>query len=254
MDPLSGKPHFYPPSGPIKGERTVNPRRRLAPLLVPPTLIPLPSPLPQSLSRRCAFTSTHTLSVHILPAAFPRAASSQGEIVVPPPESFHGKAGKEDRKRWLAKTAETIITEKLEAEKVFPDPKFGIKASEVGIWGTVLRIRRNQSAADKTSSRGITLITTHPIGFHKEVRLFNIVVVLIRNLLTSSLKIWEPFFKNLIEITEASDSSIKVEEIWSLDAINQGDAALINGPHIPKLRQSLLFFIQIRSQHILRSG
>ncbi|KAF8971246.1 Alpha/beta hydrolase family-domain-containing protein [Flammula alnicola] len=212
MDPLSGKPHYPPPPAPIKGERTINPRRRLAPLLAPPKLIPLPTPLPQGLNRTHAFTSTHTLSVHILPAAFPRTGSPLGHVVIPPLEDFPGKTGKDDRKKWMKQTMERMLWEKEESEKVFPDPKAGIKVAEEGLWNTVLRIRRNRSAAD---GKGITIVTTHPIGFHKEI--------------------WEPAFKHLIELTEASSSPIRIEELWSLEAVNHGDAALINGVHVPKL-------------------
>ncbi|KIM45542.1 hypothetical protein M413DRAFT_442215 [Hebeloma cylindrosporum] len=206
MDELSGKPHFPPPLGPLKGERTVNPRRRLAPLLPPPKLVLLPTPLPQSVLRKCAFTATHTLSVHIIPAAYPRAGS--------PPDRVEAK---EDRKKWLKATMDRMFWEKKEAEKVFPDPKANIRVAEEGIWGTLLRIRRNRSVADEViqGPKGITLIATHPIGFHKEI--------------------WEPTFQHLIEMTENSSSRIRIDEIWSIEAVNHGDAALLNGLHIPKL-------------------
>lgn len=39
-------------------------------------------------------------------------------------------------------------------------------------------------------------------------------------------------------MTETPSSQIRIEEIWSIEAVNHGDAALLNGAHIPKLRQS----------------
>ncbi|KAF8907818.1 Alpha/beta hydrolase family-domain-containing protein [Gymnopilus junonius] len=215
MDPLSGKPHFPYPPGPIRGEQTVNPRRKLAPLLEPPTLVPLPNPLPKALHRKCAFTSTHTLSVHILPAAFPRAPSARGKINVPPLESFKGKTTKADRKKWLDQTVEQMFWELQESQKVFPDPKANIEVGQIGLWSTVLRIRRNKSAVEEGKDvKGITLVATHPIGFHKEI--------------------WEPTFRHLIEMTESSSSSVRIEEIWSLEAVNHGDAGLINDRYLPK--------------------
>jgi hypothetical protein len=47
-------------------------------------------------------------------------------------------------------------------------------------------------------------------------------------------------------MTENPSSQIRIDEIWSIEAVNHGDAALLNGVHIPKLRQShscpILFF------------
>ena len=43
-------------------------------------------------------------------------------------------------------------------------------------------------------------------------------------------------------MTENSSSQIRIDEIWSIEAVNHGDAALLNGVHIPKLRQSYFFF------------
>ncbi|KJA17544.1 hypothetical protein HYPSUDRAFT_206137 [Hypholoma sublateritium FD-334 SS-4] len=209
--PLSGKPHYQLPSGPRKGYRTVNPRRRLAPLLQPPKLVPLPHPLPDSINRKCAFTSTHTLSVHLFPAAFPRAWCPDDSVVIPAMGDFPGKDGKENRKKWMLQTAERMVWEKKEAEKMFPAPAAGLRVAQEGIWSAVSRIRRNKR---KIHGKGITIVTLHPIGFHKEI--------------------WEPALKNLIEFTEAS-GVVHIDEIWAIDAVNHGDSALINGSHIPKL-------------------
>jgi len=46
-------------------------------------------------------------------------------------------------------------------------------------------------------------------------------------------------FKSLIELTERQTSSVRIEEIWSVDAVTHGDAALLNGAYLPKLRLSL---------------
>ena len=163
MDSLSNKPHFPPPVGPLKGHYTVNPRRKLGPLLVPPTLVPLPSNLP---SRSAEFTATHTLSVHILPAAYPRSASTAGCIQIPPTEGFKDKAG---RKEWISETVQNMLQQKIEADKIFPDPAAGVEVRKEGLWGTVLRIRRNKSAEPWDGRKGVTVVATHCIGFHKEV-------------------------------------------------------------------------------------
>lgn len=175
MSELPGKPYFPQPLGPLKGEGTVNPRQRLAPILPPPKLVPLPTLLPQSLFRKGSFTPTHTLSVHIIPAAYPRAGSPPDRVEIPSLDAFHGKSAKGERKKWLKATMDRMFWEKLEAEKVFPDPKAHIRVAKEGIWGTLLRIRRNGSVEDEgiQGPKGITLVATHPIGFHKEVCVSN---------------------------------------------------------------------------------
>jgi len=169
MDPLSGQPHYPYPPAPIKGQQTVNPRRRLAPLVKPSKLAPLPDPLPRNLDRKCAFTPTHSLSVHILPAAFPRAPTPPEQIQIPLPDSFKSK---EDRTKWLITTQQRLMWEKNEAEKGIPDPRVGLQTNEEGLWSTVLRIRRNESTIKEGgNSKGITLVAAHAIGFHKEVHI-----------------------------------------------------------------------------------
>lgn len=163
MDPLSGKPHYPQPVGPLDGHRTVNPRRRLAPLFKPAKLAPLPNPLPESLNRTCAVTSTHTLSLHLLSAAYPRAWCPADSVVIPSTEDLPDK---KDRKEWMTKTMERMIWEKKEAETLFPDPEARIRVAEEAIWNAVLRIRRNTPSA---SGKGITIVALHPVGFHKDV-------------------------------------------------------------------------------------
>ncbi|KAF4620417.1 hypothetical protein D9613_000172 [Agrocybe pediades] len=213
MDPLTAKPHYPYPSGPIRGQPTVNPRRRLAPLLESSQLVPLPNPLPPNLNRKCAFTPTHTVSVHVLPAAFPRAPSTPGQVELPPAESFKSK---DDRKKFINNLVQKLVWEKQQLESGSPDPSIKQEVSEVGLWNTALRIRRNESTVDGGSNaKGITLIAAHPIGFHKEI--------------------FEPIFKRLIEQTEQPSSTIRIEEIWSIEGISHGDAALINGRHLPRI-------------------
>lgn len=42
-----------------------------------------------------------------------------------------------------------------------------------------------------------------------------------------SEKIWEPTITEILE-SNSSSTTLPVDEIWSLDAVNQGDAGLIN--------------------------
>lgn len=150
-------------------------------------------------------------------------------------EDFNDKA---ERKKWISQTVQNMIQEKVEADKLFPDPAAGVEVQKEGLWATVLRIRRNKSAGPWEGRKGITLVTTHAIGFHKEVSVYHTISSLLETLIEYGNRLcqtWEPVFKNLIEITETSSSAIRIEELWSLEAVNHGDAGLLNRSYIPKL-------------------
>ncbi|KAF9068274.1 Alpha/beta hydrolase fold-1 [Rhodocollybia butyracea] len=55
---------------------------------------------------------------------------------------------------------------------------------------------------------GLTLVFTHGTGFGKEH--------------------WEPTIDDLVDIIEQQSSKIKIREIWSIDAPNHGDSAILN--------------------------
>ncbi|KZT67780.1 hypothetical protein DAEQUDRAFT_380684 [Daedalea quercina L-15889] len=61
---------------------------------------------------------------------------------------------------------------------------------------------------DADGGRGITLVLAHANGYHKEI--------------------WEPTILHLIHAQEAASSPVKIDEIWSWEPWNHGDAYLIN--------------------------
>jgi hypothetical protein len=65
----------------------------------------------------------------------------------------------------------------------------------------------NPSSPSFSDSNALTLILTHGTGFHKEQ--------------------WEPTIDDLYDLLDAG-GSVKVREIWSIDAPNHGDAATLN--------------------------
>ncbi|KAF9526909.1 hypothetical protein CPB83DRAFT_816490 [Crepidotus variabilis] len=214
---MSSISRFLPLERSLKGEPSVNPRRQLAALETPQYFVPLPNPLPESLERKVTnFTPTHSLSVHILPAAFPRAQSTYGGLEIPSPEYFGGSDSKaKARKRqWLIDTTETMSSHKREAESRFPDPSVPLKVSPECLWSTAIRIRRKKFTLTE-GKKSLTLVALHANGFHKEI--------------------WEPTFRHLLEQTEHDESPVRIEEIWSLDATNHGDAAILNAKHLPNL-------------------
>lgn len=66
-------------------------------------------------------------------------------------------------------------------------------------------------AHGRAQDEALTLVCTHGVGFHKEH--------------------WEPTIQHLLELDAGSASSAqrrKVREVWSIDAPNHGDAAVLN--------------------------
>ncbi|KAF9010776.1 Alpha/beta hydrolase family-domain-containing protein [Cyathus striatus] len=191
-----------PPSEPLPEAPTVNPRRRLEVLETPPaaTSPSLPSP-----PRSPVFTSTHSLSTHIIPAAYPRSPSTPGTFLVP-----NNLKTKEERQEWVKQTVGTMLKEKRGIEA---GVQVGQVKSEQVLWSVVNRIARNVKTED--GKKGLTLVVTNPIGFHKEI--------------------WEPALKALIEFAETASSAIRIEEIWVLESVCHGDSGLVNAQNMSRL-------------------
>jgi len=176
MDPLSGRPHFPPPTAEDLEKRkfpSVNPRPRLLPIQVPcfQRMIK-PSIDPRSIARATpeTFVQGWTISAHIFPAAFPRHITLPGQYDIPPLAGSGDKAKKE----W--KKALFLLAEKIIMEKVAVEGLAGEKGERVlskarqapeGIWQSATRIRRVDTDSNGRG-KGATLVVTHSNGFHKE--------------------------------------------------------------------------------------
>jgi hypothetical protein len=53
-------------------------------------------------------------------------------------------------------------------------------------------------------------------------------------------KIWEPTFKHLISLCDRPASGVHIDEIWSIDAVNSGDSALLNQKSLGDVCESTL--------------
>lgn len=206
--------NFYPrPAEPGKFT-SVNPRKLLplreppAPLLLYPPI--LPSEAQQRCNRPSPISTEYALSTHIVPAAYPRVTP-----FVPLPASFASlhsstsRLNKEERKSLSKKITEEIICFKQrQAAGEFPPDE----REDRVLWNCVSRYYRRsllELAGEQERKKRITLFLTHANGFPKET--------------------WEPFIRHLVSIIEHSDnSSVLVDEIWSFEAVQHGDAALIN--------------------------
>lgn len=67
---------------------------------------------------------------------------------------------------------------------------------------------------DDDSEGALTLILTHGVGFHKEI--------------------WEPTVEYLYDLFAKRPSLRRILDIWSIDAPNYGDAAVLNEEVLPR--------------------
>lgn len=98
---------------------------------------------------------------------------------------------------------------KQEAIKVFsklyvfdPRPHFPLRVVAKRYWTEVCM----DTPIDEAQREAVTLIFTHATGFHKEH--------------------WEPTIQRLFENQRALP--FRIEDMWSIDAPNHGDAAVLN--------------------------
>jgi hypothetical protein len=54
------------------------------------------------------------------------------------------------------------------------------------------------------------------------------------------LKTWEPAFKHIINLSDQPAGGPHIDEIWSLDAVNSGDSAILNASHLGDVCKSSL--------------
>ncbi|EPQ51881.1 hypothetical protein GLOTRDRAFT_80888 [Gloeophyllum trabeum ATCC 11539] len=185
---------------------TVHPRP-LKPIL-PPSSSPGPqSPLPAvpSPPRQPIppLAASYTLSTHILPAARPRSAP---HVPVPAdlsPEAGERIADKAEKRRWVGRVVEWL----LEVRKRYAAGEvLGEDESGEGLWNVVNRYALKDGEKRGEGGKGATLFFAHATGFPKEI--------------------WEPTIAHLV--AESSASSITIDEIWAWEAVQHGDAALLN--------------------------
>jgi pimeloyl-ACP methyl ester carboxylesterase len=170
--------------------------RQLLTQLPPPEIPNLPF-LP-SQPRQPAFDAPYTLTTHILPAAYPRT-SPDVPLQQLPPDS----ASKSERKRALTKIRDDI----MKMHEDVGSGKYGEGSKKV-LWNCVNRYVRNDLDAEKATG-GVTLFFTHANGFPKEI--------------------WEATLKYLL--STRSDCEL-IDEIWSWEAVQHGDAGLLNSKNL----------------------
>lgn len=177
----------------------------------------------ESLStNRVAFKTGSTSwisSNHVFPAAFPRSHFHATHKPGPEPLGVHAEVlegGKEVERQFRQADMQQIEEELSQCppETVYP-PHTQQEAERIAqtladsgqpqLWGSIQRI-----VPDSIQKKGkpITLFLSHANGFHKEI--------------------YEPMLETLLNELESNGSGVFIEEIWSLDTFNSGDAGLLN--------------------------
>lgn len=156
---------------------------------------------------------------HVFPAAFPRSHFHATHKPGPAPLKVHAeviKGGKEVERQFRKEDMQ-LFEEQISQcppETIYP-PHSQQEAERIAqtladsgqpqLWGCIQRI-----VPDSTQKKGkpITLFLSHANGFHKEI--------------------YEPMLESLLAELESNGSDVFVDEIWSLDTFNSGDAGILN--------------------------
>ncbi|TFK53115.1 hypothetical protein OE88DRAFT_1734063 [Heliocybe sulcata] len=198
---MPARPSLSPPTKPLDLQ-TVHPRP-LKPILPPPSnksanLPGLPSPPREPLA---SLAASYVLSTHILPSARPRSAP-----YVRVPEDLSPEYGerirdKAEKRRWVVQVVDWL----LDVRGKFASGELGREDDEgEGMWNVVNRYVTKDSG--KKKGKGVTLFLVHATGFPKEI--------------------WEPTLAHLV--SQSSSSGTYIDEIWTWESVQHGDAALLN--------------------------
>ncbi|KAI6002048.1 Alpha/Beta hydrolase protein [Pisolithus albus] len=183
----------YTPSPPWQ---SVSPR----PLLpIRPHPAPLRSPSLPSPPRQDTVHKDYALSTHILPAAYPRLVPD-----VPLPEiPLHSNPTPPTERQ---EKITTIVKQLLERQECFTQGRMAGEHGRKPLWNCVNRYVR--TCKRNTVNTGLTLFLAHANGFPKEI--------------------WETMIRSLLD----SPAAPLVDEVWSWEAVQHGDAALINAENL----------------------
>ncbi|ORY36942.1 hypothetical protein BCR35DRAFT_60181, partial [Leucosporidium creatinivorum] len=147
------------------------------------------------------------LDSFIVPAAFPRSAQGSTQHPTPAPEkpAAAGSRVKVDANG----VYEQMLTAQVAAHQgqVSIEDKQELDDQEQ-LYLAVNRYRPKKRR--EGGQQGLTLVFAHANGFHKEI--------------------WEPTMADLLDQLEhpSQPQALPVDEIWALDAVNQGDSGVLN--------------------------
>ncbi|PCH38438.1 hypothetical protein WOLCODRAFT_130894 [Wolfiporia cocos MD-104 SS10] len=138
------------------------------------------------------------LTTHLIPAAVPRTIPDVPLPVQP--------AWTPDKEQWKAAVSEmsdgmvAMRYKQWNGELILPP-------SRKQLWACLNRYVRKDN-----NGNGVTLFFAHANGFPKEI--------------------WEPALLRLLEAHRTSHATYAIDEIWAWEAVNHGDACLINANNL----------------------
>ncbi|KAG1737510.1 uncharacterized protein EDB91DRAFT_1290408, partial [Suillus paluster] len=151
-------------------------------------------PLP-SPPRNELFNDNYIVSTHLVPAACPRLTP---DIPLPVVPEFSTNAS--ERKQDIQRLTAEIV----ERQERFVHGRLGGERSEKPLWNCVNRYAKRLA----NGTKGLTLFLAHANGFPKEI--------------------WETTLRYLL----SSNAASLIDEVWSWEAVQHGDAALVNETHL----------------------
>ncbi|GBE82655.1 alpha/beta-hydrolase [Sparassis crispa] len=113
-----------------------------------------------------------------------------------------------DREVWKASTKITA-EEMLVTREKYRKGELERGTSKKLLWVCVNRYVRKGLKSD---SNGVTLFFAHANGFPKEI--------------------WEPALQHLVAAGQVPGTTYTIDEIWTWEAVNHGDSALVNGENL----------------------
>ncbi|KAN0107765.1 Alpha/beta hydrolase family domain containing protein [Russula decolorans] len=164
---------------------------------IPGPLLPLRSPEPLRYPplpcppRHHHFTTSYTVTTHLIPAAFPRLSPF---VPLPP---FPAHETKEERAARIQRLTGELLSP--EAQHV-PDQS---GTQQTVLWSVLNRYVRKSIGG----GNGLTLLLLHANGLHKET--------------------FEPTIRHLLQAAD-EDAQYQIDEVWALDAVQHGDSGLVN--------------------------
>ncbi|KAH7925329.1 hypothetical protein BV22DRAFT_1129087 [Leucogyrophana mollusca] len=160
---------------------------------------PLEYPELPSKPRTEPFHGSYTITTHIIPAAYPRIVPQ-----IPLPEIPQYSANAQDRREKIKQLTQEI----MDRQELYNQGKLPGQLSEKVLWNCVNRYAKLGHCSKPDGQQGVTLFLAHANGFPKEI--------------------WETTLKFLLLHPSAS----LIDEIWSWEAVQHGDSALLNNDNL----------------------
>ncbi|KZT67778.1 hypothetical protein DAEQUDRAFT_728775 [Daedalea quercina L-15889] len=165
-------------------------------------------------------------TTHLVPAALPRSSPDVTLPTVPPPSLDRGQ-----RNAAALEVANALV---LARHKQWNGEFSGPKSTKP-LWVCLNRYVRRDVLANG-ESKGVTLLLMPANGYPKES--------------------WEPVISHLTNALRQAESQGLVDEIWAWEAVNQGDAALVNQRNLSSMfdcqdnaRDMLHFMLSYMPEH-----